>query len=87
MPAHSGAEANHTFKREGLASLPEVLKQMGYQIAAFGKVAHGVEVDRHGFDVSDKRYDAAFVKKFLDERDATKPLCLFIGTRNPHVPW
>lgn len=88
MPARNGAEANHSFKREGVASLPAVLQTMGYQTAAFGKVAHGPkDVLRHGFDVSDQKHDAAFVETFLTTRDASRPLCLFVGTHEPHVPW
>lgn len=87
MPARNGAEANHTFKREGIRSLPETLVRMGYEVAAFGKVAHGNDVVRHGFTHHDTQYDARTVERFLDTRDATKPLCLFVGTRDPHVPW
>lgn len=87
MPARNGAEANHTYKRENVASLPEVLHKLGYQTAAFGKVAHGADVARHGFDVTDKRHDAGFTRKFLKSRDKSRPLCLFIGTHEPHVPW
>ena len=87
MPARNGAEANHTFKREGIGSLPEVLVSLGYDVAAFGKVAHGNDVARHGFTHHDNRYDARTVEQFLNTRDATKPLCLFVGTRDPHVPW
>ena len=88
MPARNGAERNHTFKRDDVASLPGVLRQLGYQTAAFGKVAHdGKDTARHGFDVFDEQHDAAFVAKFLRERDALKPLCLFVGTYHPHVPW
>ncbi len=87
MPARNGAEANHTFKREGVRSLPEVLVSLGYDVAAFGKVAHGKDVVRHGFSHHDDRYDAHTVEQFLETRDAAKPLCLFIGTRDPHVPW
>jgi uncharacterized sulfatase len=88
MPARSGAEANHTYKRDNVASLPEILRQLGYQTAAFGKVAHNKkDATRHGFDVTDESYDPAVVEKFLTERETTKPLCLFVGTRQPHVPW
>ena len=88
MPARNGAENNHTYKRDDVASLPGVLRQLGYQTAAFGKVAHGgKDTARHGFDVFDEQHDAAFVAKFLRERDASKPLCLFVGTHHPHVPW
>ncbi len=88
MPARNGAENNHTFKHDGVASLPDVMRKLGYQTAAFGKVAHGgKDVARHGFDVFDAENDAAVVGKFLKERDASKPLCLFVGSHNPHVPW
>ena len=88
MPARNGAENNHTFKREDVASLPDVMRKLGYQTAAFGKVAHGAkDVQRHGFDVFDAKHDAALVATFLKDRDASKPLCLFVGTHAPHVPW
>lgn len=87
MPARNGAEANHTYKREGLASLTETFRAMGWIVAAFGKVAHGQDVGRHGFHLTERLHDAAIVKKFLDERDASKSLLLFVGTHEPHVPW
>ena len=88
MPARNGAENNHTFKRDDVASLPEVMRKLGYETAAFGKVAHGAkDVQRHGFDVFNAGNDAALVGKFLRERDASKPLCLFVGSHHPHVPW
>ena len=88
MPARNGAEANHSYKRDGISSLPDALRKLGYETAAFGKVAHGKnDVARHGFDVTEARHDAAVVGEFLRERDASKPLCLFVGTHEPHVPW
>ncbi len=88
MPVRNGAESNHTFKRDGVPSLPEVLRQLGYETAAFGKVAHGpVDVARHGFDHHGRRHDAVFVAEFLGKRNRSKPLCLFVGTNDPHVPW
>ena len=88
MPARNGAEENHSYKRDDVASLPETMRALGYQTAAFGKVAHGLkDGSRHGFDVQDQQHDAAFVEKFLAARDRTKPLCIFVGTHEPHVPW
>ena len=88
MPARNGAEANHTFKRDGIVSLPETLRAAGYETAAFGKVAHGPkDVGRHGFDHTDPDHRAAAVEEYLSKRDAKKPLCLFVGTHSPHVPW
>jgi arylsulfatase A-like enzyme len=88
MPARNGAEANHTFKRDDVDSLPEVLRKLGYQTAAFGKVAHGnKDVARHGFDHFDADHRAETVARFLARRDRTRPICLFVGTHSPHVPW
>ena len=88
MPARNGAEANHTYKRDGIASLPESLHALGYETAAFGKVAHGAkDPARHGFDHWDTAQGAEVVEKFLSQRDSSKPLCLFVGTHWPHVPW
>ena len=48
--ARNGAEPNHKPKRPGVASLPPVLHELGYQVAAIGKVAHNVYAKDHGFD-------------------------------------
>lgn len=88
MPARNGAEANHTFKRESVASLPEVLRALGYETAAFGKVAHGNKDGvRHGFDHVDADHRAETVARFLARRDRSRPIGLFVGTHSPHVPW
>ncbi|XZE36983.1 sulfatase family protein [Pirellulaceae bacterium SH501] len=88
MPAKNGAEANHSYKRDDVLSLPNVLRELGYETAAFGKVAHGkTDVSRHGFDRFDDKHDIETVRDFLKSRDSTKPLCLFVGTHEPHVPW
>ena len=87
LPARNGAEPNHTPKRPDIASLPPVLSALGYEVAAFGKVAHNNDAPLHGFAKIEKDSSAASVRKFLAAREATKPLCLFLGTRHPHVPW
>ena len=87
MPARNGAEANHSYSRAGIKGMPAYLHGLGYEIAAFGKVAHGRDAARHGFDRHDRRYDAATVARYLDGRDSGKPLCLLVGTHQPHVPW
>lgn len=90
-PARNGAEPNHKSKRPDVASLPPMLHALGYEVAAIGKVAHGAFAKDHGFDVvvGDRIgiSDTAEVAAFLAARDASKPLCLFVGTRHPHVPW
>ena len=88
MPSRNGAEANHTYKRDGIASLPESLRALGYETAAFGKVAHGKkDAARHGFDRWDTTQGPEVVEKFLAQRSPAKPLALFVGTHWPHVPW
>jgi len=89
--ARNGAQPNHTPKRPEVASLPPVLRALGYEVAAIGKVAHNVYAKDHGFDYFEGPHqgfsETAAVAKFLAARDAAKPLCLFVGTRHPHTPW
>lgn len=88
MPARNGAEANHSYKKDSAGSLPEELRKRGYQTAAFGKIAHNdKDARRHGFDHVDKNHTAKVVREFLENRDPSKPLALFVGTPEPHVPW
>ena len=89
--ARNGAEPNHRPKNAGVASLPPVLHDLGYEVAAIGKVAHNTYAKDHGFDFINGPAvglsEISAVAKFLAGRDASKPLCLFVGTRHPHVPW
>ncbi len=89
--ARNGAEPNHKPKNPGVASLPPVLRALGYEVVAIGKVAHNTYASGHGFDYVEGPNqgfsDTAAVAKYLATRDAAKPLCLFVGTRHPHVPW
>lgn len=91
MPARNGAEANHTKPAEGTHCLVKDLQAVGYEVAAFGKVAHGKFADDFGFDRVGSAHDianlATQVAAYLESRTSTKPLCLFVGTTNPHVAW
>jgi N-sulfoglucosamine sulfohydrolase len=87
MPARNGAERNHALKKAEIPSLIENLRRQGYEVAAFGKVAHYKDGGNHGFDKHDGRHDPKTVEEYLKSRDANKPLCLFVGTHEPHVPW
>ena len=60
---------------------------MGYETAAFGKVAHGQDVKRWGFSHFDLKFDLNLVRQYVSDRKGDKPLCLFVGTHDPHVPW
>ena len=71
--------------------MPQVLNRLGYQTAAFGKVAHSRSARDYHFDTYDLRQDIPelreTVKDFLESRTDTRPLALFVGVSDPHVPW
>lgn len=91
-PARNGAEANHSRPQKSIRRLPEYLREAGYEIAAFGKVAHYRHTPEYGFDIArhfnyheDVAVDEAI--NWLRSRTSNRPLCLFVGTNWPHVPW
>jgi uncharacterized sulfatase len=89
-PARNGAIANHEYKRDEVASLPPLFGALGYQTAAFGKVAHGPrDVARHGFThTPDHRaFRPEEIARWLAGRDRSRPVLLMAGTHAPHVPW
>jgi N-sulfoglucosamine sulfohydrolase len=90
-PARSGAERNHMPKRPEVPSLPTVLRALGYEVVAIGKVAHNDWAKLYEFDAAIGPtlgiIGTAEVAKFLADRDPAKPLCLFVGTHHPHAPW
>ena len=92
MPARNGAEANHSRPRAEIKKLPAYLQELGYEVVAFGKVAHYRQVTEYGFDLA-RHYtyheDVAVGEaiEWLRARESEKPLCLFVGTNWPHVPW
>ena len=94
MPARNGAEANHSKPRAELKKWPAYFKDLGYEVAAFGKVSHYRHTADYGFDTfaHDTFHDHAGIPaavEFLKRRDkaTAKPLCLFVGSNWPHVPW
>ena len=87
MPARNGAEANHSKPRPEIKKLPAYFHDLGYEVAAFGKVAHYNHDPEYGFDHYDKRHARQLVAEYLSQRDSSKPLCLFVGAHAPHVPW
>lgn len=92
MPARNGAQANHSKPRPEIKKLPAYLKELGYEVVAFGKVAHYEHGSEYGFDLCafDKFHDQRGIPaaaEFLAQRRASGPLCLIVGTNWPHVPW
>jgi uncharacterized sulfatase len=92
MPARNGAMLNHQPPHREIKKLPAYLQELGYEVVAFGKVAHYKQGADYGFDhVShddfheDDCIDAAV--EFLNDRVSEKRLCLLVGTNWPHVPW
>src|SRR6185436_16703237 len=92
MPARNGAEANHSKPRAALKKWSSYFQELGYEVAAFGKVAHYGHTIDYGFDyfAHDTFHDHAGIAAavdFLKKRNRSKPLCLFVGSNWPHVPW
>lgn len=93
-PARNGAEANHTLPRPELKKWPAFFQELGYEVVAFGKVAHYRHTAQYGFDhfAHDAFHDHAAIPAAVDylrrRRGATdRPLCLMVGSNWPHVPW
>ncbi len=92
MPARHGAEANHSKPHSGIKKLPSYLQTLGYEVVAFGKVSHYKHTAFYGFDhfANDAFHEDVAVANavtWLKNRKSEKPLCLFVGTNWPHVPW
>jgi N-sulfoglucosamine sulfohydrolase len=92
VPQRNGAEANHSRPHADIKKLPAYFQELGYEVVSFGKVGHYVQTPEYGFDLA-KHFtyheDVAVGEaiKWLKARESEKPLCLFIGTNWPHVPW
>ncbi len=91
MPARNGAEENHSYPHEDILRLPKILGDLGYQTAAFGKVAHSRSAKNYHFDTYDLQKEITelrvTVREFLEKREDKRPLALFVGVSDPHVPW
>lgn len=92
MPARNGSEANHSKPRADIKKLPAYFKELGYEVVSFGKVSHYKHTKDYGFDyfAHDAFHEHQAIPaalKWLRERSSDKPLCLFVGSNWPHVPW
>ena len=91
-PSRNGAEPNHARPSVEITKLPEYLQQIGYEVVSFGKVGHYAQTPDYGFDLARHfgYHDDVAVDEAIDwliSRNSKKPLCLFVGTNWPHVPW
>ena len=93
MPARNGASSNHDRPKPEVRKWPAFFHELGYEVAAFGKVAHYRHTGDYGFDVfaHDTFHDPEGVPaavRFLRTRPkGGRPLCLMVGSNWPHVPW
>lgn len=92
MPARHGAEPNQAAPHSWIRSLPSYLQALGYEVVAFGKVAHYRQTGRYGFDhfANDTFHDHGGIEAavdWLEKRRDKRPLALFVGSNWPHVPW
>jgi uncharacterized sulfatase len=93
-PAHNAAEANHSKPRPEIKKWPAYFQELGYEVVAFGKVSHYRHTADYGFDyfAHDTFHDPQGIPAAVEylrkrSRAGTKPLCLFVGSNWPHVPW
>lgn len=94
VPARNGAEPNHAKPRPEIKKWPAYFQELGYEVVAFGKVSHYRHTAGYGFDhfANDTFHDHAGIPaavEFLKRRASgvAKPLCIFVGSNWPHVPW
>lgn len=94
MPARNGAEANHSKPRPDIKKWPAYFQELGYEVAAFGKVSHYKHTMDYGFDhfAHDGFHEHVAIEAAVDflknrRKEGAKPLCLMVGSNWPHVPW
>ena len=88
MPARHGAHPNHSKPKPGTKELGPLLKEAGYTIASFGKVAHGSrQYDGSDFNSKPAMGMSHQITKWFDENEVAGPICLTVGDRRPHVVW
>ncbi len=87
-PVKSGAYPNHTFVNDGVKSVVQYLKPLGYRVGLSGKT-HISPRKSFPFEYSGKKNpDMAVVDKmFADCAESETPFCLFACSNEPHSPW
>jgi arylsulfatase A-like enzyme len=87
--ARNGAEPNHSYPRANVPVLTRSLQAAGYEVAAFSKVAHDYMNLTAGFDYysPDRLHLADSMRAYFHRRKSTKPICVLLGDKRPHVFW
>ncbi len=88
-PVRSGAYPNHTFANDGVKSVVQFLRPLGYRVALSGKRHIGPR-SVFPFEYSDDENNPDLEEIDALIRESTEsdtPFCLFACSNEPHRPW
>lgn len=94
-PIKHGGYANHSRIREGIRSMPSLMRELGYRVGLAGKWHIAPQSSFPFEDVPGFTKDcvAAKVTHTMDgvaefiTRNPDEPFCLVLASVNPHAPW
>lgn len=97
MPYRNGIVGNHeAVLKPGVESLIPRLINQGYEVVFIGKISHGSAKHHDAYQpkevvnlgrIPHKDFKLKKLQTYLKQRDATKPLALFVGFTDTHTPW
>ena len=88
-PVKSGAYPNHTFVKDGVKSVVQHLKPLGYRVALSGKRhVNPSEVFAFEGKATGNNPNFEWIDEFMAEcKKSETPFCLFACSNEPHSPW